>query len=102
MPAKKGEEEPLSEDVAALIVHIKNQRAGCKSVLTKKRNEARSLLLDAGNLEKVKCMLPAMADAWYMFEACHNGLIDLLTSQNNIADAEQYYIDELDTQEKTT
>ena len=78
MAAKKGEEEPLSDDVAALIVHIKNQRAGYKSVLTKKRNEARSLLLDADNLEKVKswkCMLPAMADAWYRLEDCHNGLM---------------------------
>ena len=102
MAAKKGQAEPLSDDVAALIVHVKNQRAGYKSVLTKKRNEARSLLLDAGNLDKVKCMLPAMADAWHRFEACHNGLIDLLTSQDDIADAEQYYIVELDTQEKTT
>ena len=76
----------------------KNQRAGYKAVLTTKRNEARSLLLDAGNLEKVKYMLPAMADAWHRFE----GLMDLLTSQDDIAYAEQYYIDELDTQEKTT
>jgi hypothetical protein len=86
-------------DVPETAAKLKNRRAGFKSVLTRKRNEVRSLLLDNINLELVKRISRDMKDASRKFEASHHQYVDVLLIQEEIAEAECYYVAELDMQE---
>ena len=56
---------------SALIKHLKNQHAGFKSIVTRKRNEVSDLLATVGHpdttgddIARVKAMLPGIKDAW--------------------------------------
>ena len=81
------------------ITLVKRQRAGYKSVVTRRRNEVRALLLIEDDPKIIKSLIPGMRDAWTKFEQCHHYLCSLLTSQDELTEAEKYYIDELDAEE---
>ena len=92
------DDEPVTEE--GHLAYIKKQRAGFKSVVTRRRNQARALLLSESNAHKIKQLLPSMKDAWSRFEESHHEIVNKLTGQDEIAEAERYYIDELDSEEQ--